>query len=296
VFNKLISVISKPVDYFRGLYYIQSFKQNDGYMIIMLPGIGDTVFALLFIERFKKEHSNTNIKMVCCKTTKAVIDAYNGDYETILYDKDDKYIHAYLHIKSLVKIGEKHGLINTNPYMYYKRSNLNNSAIVLLSENAYKLKEKYNTNYRKSVQSLSNRNRDIILNPYSYSISHDNMIMYEKITKQLKQEGYRVLTNVVGEQKVIKGSERLSCSLEELRAFAENAAAIVSVRSGILDYIIDTGIPMFVLFENCTNRFIDIYTMKQWRNDETICEVRNNISNMTTMPSLVCGWLRHLYR
>lgn len=125
-----------------------------------------------------------------------------------------------------------------------------------------------------------NKNRICIINPYSTSMDY-SVSLYEKICEELRSRNFIVYTNVVGEQKEIKGSLPLQCSVEELFSIASQIPLFVSVRSGILDFLIPSNVPMFVIYEmyyalfNGSNpkEIAKNYSLREWCSKGVVHEV-----------------------
>ena len=102
----------------------------------------------------------------------------------------------------------------------------------------------------------------------------DTMLgIYKKIAKILRQSGYIPYVNLVEGQEGIEQCEELYCSIEELYEISKCIAGIVSVRSGILDLLVNTGIPIFALYCNCTPKFRKIYNLNAWKGKKQAVEV-----------------------
>ena len=84
--------------------------------------------------------------------------------------------------------------------------------------------------------------------------------------------GYVVFTNVVGQQEAVKGSHELRCSIYELYSIACQISLIVSVRSGIIDLLIPSGISMFVLYDTSDNFMREAYRLDGWNSECKIHE------------------------
>ena len=117
------------------------------------------------------------------------------------------------------------------------------------------------------------KDKVIVMNPYSKSLSEFTMALYENMCTYLIENGYIVYTNVVGSQKPIKESYELRCSIEELYMIAGKIPAIVSVRSGILDFLIPSKANMFVIYENCRGRLKKMYHLANWQISSVIHEI-----------------------
>lgn len=71
-------------------------------------------------------------------------------------------------------------------------------------------------------------------------------------------------SNVVGDQAPVKGSKALRCGFDELLAIAARARAVISIRTGMLDFIYKTGANMLVLNSD-DDRFRSFCRMEQWK-------------------------------
>lgn len=118
------------------------------------------------------------------------------------------------------------------------------------------------------------KHRICILNPYSYSMCTPKSL-FDELASELKRCNFIVYTNVVGEQKEIEGTIPLRCDLQELYSIAKEIPLIVSLRSGILDFLVPSKVNMFVIYGEWKLDYIqDIdYTMEEWNPQGTYCEV-----------------------
>lgn len=108
--------------------------------------------------------------------------------------------------------------------------------------------------------------RIIVLNPYS-NTEHFNKSDYphlEKLVSYLKSEGYIVYTNVVQDLPPVKGSSPLRCGIEEFWTISKKIPLVISIRSGILDYIITSGANIFALYSEQITRS-SIFSLLQWQ-------------------------------
>jgi ADP-heptose:LPS heptosyltransferase len=79
--------------------------------------------------------------------------------------------------------------------------------------------------------------RTVILYPVSYSAPLLPNKFWEELAEEIKKKGYTVATNVIGNEKEIKGTIPLYTSIEEKFASAEIAGTVIGIRSGIFDVI-----------------------------------------------------------
>lgn len=114
-----------------------------------------------------------------------------------------------------------------------------------------------------------------IVNPYSPSchISQEVFQYFKKIVSLLQSRGFIVYTNAVDDRLPLKNTKRLDCSLQEMLGICAKIPFIVSVRSGLLDFLVKTDIDMFVVFSEGGVIRKDTYSMKDWGCNGTIKEV-----------------------
>ena len=134
----------------------------------------------------------------------------------------------------------------------------------------------------KNIEKFKEYHKKIcIVNPYSYSI-YSKVQLFEKIVLELRKKGYIVYTNVIQSQKAMSGTLRLDCSMQELYSIACEIPLIVSVRTGLLDYLVPSGINMFVLYGQTKvgeSGHESDYTMQEWDPQGKLCEVYTSQKN-----------------
>lgn len=264
---------------------IEKLKGNDiDSVIVLLKGIGDTVYGLAYIDEIMKK--TTNIAVIGNIKLKSLIESYSKNIKFIPYDVSKgqyKRFSNYMECERIIKVKTSFNLYNTDPYHVYMRckgANYN-SAINLLRMEVFKLEENSKITYppiaKTPVKAIKNfkelATRLIILNPYSNSVNSVKLEIYEKIANSLKNSGFIVYTNTTEKQKEILGTEKLVCSIDELASILQSVAGIVSLRSGILDLAVNSGTPMFVIYSNCTKKFQEIYSLSAWVGKSTVEEV-----------------------
>ncbi len=113
----------------------------------------------------------------------------------------------------------------------------------------------------------------VLLNTHSNSYwpSGETLRRFEAIARGLAGAGYRVYSNVVRDQPPLPGTAELRCSLPELLEIAAHIPFIVSVRSGVLDFLVKTDVPMFAVYSGDEGR--DMYTLTAWGRSGTLAEL-----------------------
>ena len=92
--------------------------------------------------------------------------------------------------------------------------------------------ERYNLKDKKTV----------FLNPYAISVSLDVSQLFEHLAEKLANNGYKVITLTANQnQKAIKGTQALTCTLIEAFHLINSYGCVVALRSGFLDLMAFTN-------------------------------------------------------
>lgn len=108
------------------------------------------------------------------------------------------------------------------------------------------------------------KDRMAILNPYSNSAFEADFELFEKSSKFMTEKEFLCYTNVIKEQRSIEETQELRCTIRQLYDIACGIPYIISIRSGILDFLAPSNINMFALYENCSERLEDMYHVTSW--------------------------------
>lgn len=88
----------------------------------------------------------------------------------------------------------------------------------------------------------------VVLMPYAKTVSWIEESFWENLAVHLKEEGYKVFTNVAENEKTIAGTETLSLNILETVQFCSACKAVISLRSGFCDLLsVVTDMPLFVV-------------------------------------------------
>ena len=88
-----------------------------------------------------------------------------------------------------------------------------------------------------------------ILNPFSNSMEIDNELYWEEIAFYLLDKGFAVYTNVLKNQTPIKNTKPLDCNIFDLYNIVnQNKSLFISVRSGIVDFLIGSEAKFLVIY------------------------------------------------
>lgn len=257
------------------IYHLMKIKKKkDEVIFITGPGIGDVVFLFAYLKEFIKANPNKRIIVITHPNLVWLVQKYDGISKIVEVDKSTltyRFIYAYLFSKKYCNKGIKHGIFCAvfaggdpqnckNDVLYTLRNyilNLGNEAKISLPH--------IGGGYQPAFYKNDLDKKIILINPYSNSCKLDEHSFHylEKIAEFLKNSGYFVLTNVIGNQASIKNTTELRCNLEELIFLCLHSLCFISVRSGILDLVLPTQINMFVLYSS-NERMSSFCRMSQW--------------------------------
>ena len=264
------------------IIYISKQCQNKKIVISMHPSIGDTLFTCSLLKEFILEN-NYQFTLYVPKIRQNIVDRYH--FKNVYYYNNSVSLLLYsaLHSSFARKILNKKlgkSLFVFYPWYYINRKKYkeyDTDCFKLLKERIFKLK---NNNpiidyvpVKEKPISIDTSKKFIIFNNFSFSEHLPNSI-FEHIAKKLNDKGYICYTNTFGDQKEIPGTISFNSSLDELAIASKYASAVVSIRTGGLDYIISYAKRIYAIYDNIQD--YHMYNLSQW---QTKCELHEYIFN-----------------
>lgn len=240
-------------------------------------GVGDMLYAMGFVNAYLEKNPTQKPLIVARKEHAAIIDSFGKyDFFGITKLKTNAY-SALLHDKSLIDSNEN--IICTYRVENCKQENMADKMRELF-DIQQDVPIQYHALKPMKVSSIPNFygscKKIVILNPYSNSahFSKELFEVMEKLVLRLKNAGgggYTVYTNIIKDQLPIRGTKELRCGLAEFLEIAAHVPFIVSVRSGILDFVVKTNVNMLVLYPN--EEYAKLYGLAQWRCGGSLKEI-----------------------
>ena len=119
------------------------------------------------------------------------------------------------------------------------------------------------------------RGRSVILSPYANSVVLLDEKLWEKIADHYKVKGYDVYTNVVGNEKPIRGTAALAAMISEMIPIVEKAGTFIGIRSGLCDVIKYADCDKYAFYPDTYYRdtkwkLIDVFELDGWTNVEIV--------------------------
>lgn len=228
-------------------------KRSTRWLIICYP-LGDTCYGLAFSRYLE---SKGKCKYVVCKNQKQlIVDCYP------CISTDDVYYYArkgfwndvitYISFHYYVnRFYGKFNIIATIPYAYYRETDYIQESYLNYLRKMFKLNSEI-PSMRPLVPFCEcpiKADKMAILNPFSNSMEIDNELYWEEIAFYLLDKGFAVYTNVLKNQTPIKNTKPLDCNIFDLYNIVnQNKSLFISVRSGIVDFLIGSEAKFLVIY------------------------------------------------
>ncbi len=248
----IVAILTFPIF----LRRVRRQKRDDEVIIFPLAHIGDTIYAMMYVAEFKRE-TGKKIHICCCENVLHIVKRYSCVDEITTFKKfslKECYVRCFSIFRYIgIRKENRDGLYPTNPRRSFFRGK---TIIEIYRDKIFKVQADNRELLVpeivpiKSIPNFEeNKDKIIVLNPYSYS-QIPNKKLYKTIVKELNDLGYIVYTNAVARlgQKAIKGSLMLDCSPDELYSIVQEIPLFLSMRSGIIDYVVGGKANIFAIY------------------------------------------------
>lgn len=283
--------ISTPINTLIGLRVLKkivSRKLDEDLVIILSNSLGDQIYGLAYVDEIKLKNPNKSIVVISSKKFSYFLKNYVG-IDKLLYKEDLDFltndeIDSYICSSYASEKGLKYDIYNATVAFYKKCYNANNPDLLYqLRSHVFNIDEERKDDITypifDSITELSikpDKNKTIILNPYSNSLAGTNMLMWESIANKLNTKGYDLYTNAYGDQKTISGTKRLDCKMDEIFAICKHIKAVISIRSGFTDAIVSSNVDMVVIYDRVDQNWRKMHSLESWNAKGRVCEIETN--------------------
>lgn len=246
-------------------------KPTDSIIVCAGPLMGDALYSMAFVEEYKRLNPQKTVLVWTIPKLKEIVSTFRG-YDELVFIKPSLFEKMLVRIwlTPLEQSATDAGILNN---IAYRRSMPEVNDITRLREHIFRIGPQAHIHYHQLTPEKVTCIPDfykkcsniVVLNPYSNSFRFPKKYFrfFEELAKYLTERGYTVYTNVIKDQLPIPCTQELRCGLAELLEIASHIPFIISVRSGILDFIVKTNVNMLVLYseENINQK---TYSMKAW--------------------------------
>lgn len=111
----------------------------------------------------------------------------------------------------------------------------------------------------------------VVLSPFAKSVSNISDSIWQNYIKEYCEKGYKIYTNVAGDEEALPGTEALKVPLSEMQSVAERAGTFIGIRSGLCDVIRDADCKKIALYPDAYYsdtkwKMVDMYRLPGWEN------------------------------
>ncbi len=239
------------------LLKIIRIRRKDEVLIAIPPKFGDMVYGMMFAKQYKVE-TGKKIAVFCSERYKKYVENYSCVDRIVTYKGTSGEKYAYFHAVGIgyffkrSHFGNGKIIYAAPPPYFFKNKNV----VDIYTEDIFKLKNKncellnIKTDIKiKSIENFEeNKNRIVVLNSFSDSYVKECSSFFKKIAEILNSKGYLIYSNVVGDQKPVENTIALRCPIEELYFVCQKAKAFITVRSGVLDFVLATKCQKLIIY------------------------------------------------
>ena len=282
--------IKEPYKYLIGKGALDDFileKKDNEICLVLSDSVGDNVYGLAYLDALHEFYPQKKILVIGYERYRTLLESYPQiDRLILIPDKTNQgeRLKGLITHPKLVERAFSQGMIITTPYWHKRlRDAQNLDCLYQFRNDILSLPGEPDITYHRitkgTVSSIHDfdkiKDKVVIINPYSKSTPR-TMQLYEFFCRALIERNYYVFTNVIGNQKSVRGSEPLRCSIYELYSIAYDIPLVVSVRSGILDFLVTSNVNMFAVYEihnAVTEYHSKAYSLNSWKCGGKIEEV-----------------------
>lgn len=291
--GRLFPILSKPMAWI-AFFVLVIYKKKNQKIILLGSALGDVLYSLSFLDQLiaKCEGKIEKLVFVGSERYKSIISTYETRISKIVYLPHCGIFHLFeialacypgQFQKSLVsRIAYKCGIIPAIPGACSWLKDLNVYGTRNLLSKLYETSIEpisYHMLKKNAITSIpdfqTKKNKICVISPYSFSMNCP-IEKFKCVCDTLKSKGFAVYTNVVGTQLPISGTLPLKCSLDELFSIACEIPLFVSIRSGMLDFLIPSNVNMFVVYakyDDDDDVIAKNYSLQEWKPKGLVEEV-----------------------
>lgn len=264
-------------------------KNSDEIYFVLGVAIGEIVYGMAYIGALMEKYRDKQIVVIGNGQYEALIRSYSIEHKNLQFRilapiETYQIWRNFIILRGFANVARHLGIISAYiPGYYSLKDNSKINFLCHLRKEILMLPNNVGITYHNlrkgKITSIPDfekiKHKIVILNPYSGSMSSNKKI-YETICKYLMDKGYVVFTNTAfrgNTRESISGSIPLSCDIYELFSIACEIPLVVSVRSGITEFLLPSGVNLFVLYENCGENSIARSTLTAYKTENKIEEL-----------------------
>lgn len=244
-----------------------------------LVALGDVFFCMSYLPLFMKKKGIE--KCVICVGSQAcakVVSLFGQEYIEVLSQYDlDTAIQASLYMRdsnAFIAHQDRPYVVNLHKALYKKLIPLEQMyacGVFGLPIETKPCEPKHWELYKNLDEIVPDKT--VILSPYAKSVINLPERVWEDIVEDYKSREYNIYTNVVGDEKPLKGTKGISPDISQIQSLVEHAGTFIGIRSGLCDVIKYADCKKIALFPDYNYsdtkwKAIDMYYLDGWENIE----------------------------
>lgn len=264
----------------RGLNKLETIKNKflDNWLIICpYAALGDVYYAMAYLPHYLNKYSIKQYAVLvvgdACNEIAKMFDA--NKVEQITQKEMDEIVQAVLYNNEERVLIAHHDRPYTNELikvLNFKQISFEDlycSGVFGMNKDAKQYEPKALQEYNNIFD--MERGRTVILSPYAKSVAGISDDVWDVIISHYKSLGYKLYTNVVGEERPLLGTEAINLPLSMFQSAVEYAGTFIGIRSGLCDVIKNAKCKKIALYPDCYYsstewKVIDFFRLEGWEN------------------------------
>lgn len=266
----------------RGIMLLESIKRqcrNSFLVLCPFNALGDVYYAMSYLKCYLDKSGITDYTVVVVgNACGRIVNMFDiKSVMTLSQNEMDELVQAVLYTDEKNAFIAHHDRPYTNKMIqalkvkFIRFEDFYKYGVYGLDKNAVPIKP---TNCKKYCGlDIIDKGKTVILSPYSKSVAGIDKKNWFEIISYYKNMGYKIFTNVAGEEEALAETAELRVSLDELQSAVEYAGVFIGARSGVCDIIKDAKCKKVALYPDCRYsdtkwKVIDFFGLDGWENIE----------------------------
>ncbi len=269
----------------QGKELLNGLKQKyEGVFLVFCPhnALGDICFAMSFLPAFLKSRGYKEYAVITPSEACAdVAVIYGAEYVEVMEQKKlEATIQAVIYTQDescFIAHHDRPYIVNLHKALYKKLIPLETvykCGVYGLPKETKPIEPTCWEKYEKL--DLIPEGKTVILSPYAKSVAPIDEQIWTDIINDYGSRGYKIYTNVVGNEEPLPGTEGLSAKISEMKSILERAGTFIGIRSGLCDVVRTAKCKKIALYPDynyCDTKWkaIDMYSIDGFENI-AVCE------------------------
>lgn len=252
-------------------YKLLRKSYGDEYVIWLNPAvsIGDIFLMGMYIEQYCEKKPECAFAF-CSSTQEKIARAYGIPNVILLGKQEMNNLLLYAQLMEFEKVNIK--LLHTGVIHYKLWSRMLTRAGIPWVDHYRELfglpgtalpknhkRDVFHADEGRQQYNFIDKGQTVIIAPYTNTVASESILFWENLVQRLVQKGYRVYTNVAGDETPIKNTEALRIPIQDVQAVVEKAGYFIGMRSGICDILINADCTKIVLYSDQVFDYISVY-------------------------------------